>query len=66
MTAATQNKYPKFEYLKQVVDSLRYSQGFYSRLAAQLDTLTDEDIQQVENQLPDFKEPLDVIFYLEQ
>lgn len=68
MTAATQTKtaYPRFEYLQKVVNSLRYSQGFYSRLAAQLEELDEYTIQQVESQLPEFKTSLDVIFYLEQ
>lgn len=65
MTTTTKNKYPKFEYLKQVVNSLRNSQGFYSRLAAQLDELDEWDIADAEQQLPNFKEPLDVIFFLE-
>lgn len=66
MTTVIQNKYPKFAYLKQVVNDLRYSQGFYSRLAAQMDELDEWDIADAEQQLPNFKEPLDVILFLEQ
>lgn len=56
----------KFDRLQAVVNGLRYSQGFYSRLALQLDTLTDSDKLELEQQLPDFETDLDVIFYLEQ
>ena len=55
-----------FNFLKSVVDTLKYSQGFYSRLAAQLETLSSEDIQELEKRLPAFNDTLDVIFYLEQ
>lgn len=62
----TETAHPRFDYLRQVVNGLRYSQGFYSRLAGQLDTLTDEDMQRIEQELPEFKEPLDVIIFLEE
>ena len=62
----TQTKTPKFEYLQDVVNSLRYSQGFYSRLANQLETLSQEEIEEIGAQLPDFQDRLDVIFFLEQ
>lgn len=56
----------KFNYLQEVVNTLRCSQGFYSRLARQLEELTPEQKQEIEKQLPEFKEPLDVILFLEQ
>ena len=62
----TTTQYPKFKFLQSVVNDLRYSQGFYSRLARQLEDLSEDDIANAESQLPDFKERIDVIFYLEQ
>lgn len=62
----TKTQYPKFNFLQSVVNDLRYSQGFYSRLARQLEGLSEDDILNIETQLPDFKERIDVIFYLEQ
>lgn len=55
-----------FNYLQEVVNTLKSSQGFYSRLARQLEELTPEQKQEIEKQLPDFKKPVDVILFLEQ
>lgn len=62
----TKTKTPKFEYLQDVVNSLRSSQGFYSRLANQLETLSQEEIEEIEAQLPDFQDKVDVVLFLEQ
>ena len=55
-----------FNYLQEVVNTLRTSKGFYSRLARQLEELTPEQRQEIEQQLPEFKEPVDVVLFLEQ
>ena len=44
-----------FNYLQEVVNSLRCSQGFYSKLARQLEELTPEQKQEIAEQLPEFK-----------
>ena len=62
----TTTQYPKFNFLQSVVNDLRGSQGFYSRLAEQLEGLSEDDILNIESQLPNFKDKVDVIFYLEQ
>ena len=62
----TTTQYPKFNFLQSVVNDLRYSQGFYSRLAQQLDGLSEDDIANAESQLPDFKDKVDVVLFLEQ
>ena len=62
----TTTQHPKFTFLQSVVNDLRYSQGFYSRLAEQLEGLSEDDILNIESQLPNFKDKVDVIFYLEQ
>ena len=45
----TTTQYPKFNFLQSVVNDLRYSQGFYSRLAQQLEELSEDDILNIEN-----------------
>ena len=62
----TTTQHPKFNFLQSVVNDLRYSQGFYSRLAQQLEGLSEDDILNIESQLPDFKDFLDVVLFLEQ
>lgn len=57
--------YTNFDFLQSVVNKLRYSQGYYGRLARQLEELTEDEISNIEEQLPDFKDTTDVIFYLE-
>ena len=62
----TTTQYPKFNFLQSVVNDSRYSQRFYSRLANQLEELSEEDIADAESQLPDFKDKVDVVLFLEQ
>ena len=62
----TTTQYPKFNFLQSVVNDLRYSQEFYSRLAQQLEELSEDDIADAESQLPDFKNKIDVVLFLEQ
>ncbi len=45
---------------------LRCSQGFYTRLYSKLCTLTTEEWEELEAELPDFKDEIDVILYLEE
>ena len=62
----TKAQHPKFNFLQSVVNDLRYSQGFYSRLAQQLEELSEDDILNIESQLPDFKDKIGVVLFLEQ
>ena len=62
----TTTQYPKFNFLQSVVNDLRCSQGFYSRLARQLEELSESEISNIESQLPDFKDKVDVVLFLEQ
>ena len=62
----TTTQYPKFNFLQSVVNDLRYSQEFYSRLAQQLEELSEDDIADAESQLPDLKDKIDVVLFLEQ
>ena len=58
-----------FEMLLDVVNDLKYSQGFYSRLANTLENMDSYELECSEkyiNSLPQFKDSLDVIMFLEQ
>ena len=51
--------------LWEVAEKLRGSQGFYTRLYNRLCELTAEEWEELEAELPQFKDEIDVIFYLE-
>lgn len=53
------------KWLWLVADKLKCSQGFYTRLYNRLAELTAEEWAELEEELPDFKDDLDVIMYLE-
>lgn len=55
-----------YEYFYSVIKDLSKSQGFYGRLLRQLDNADDELIESFKNDLPEFKDCLDVVFYIEQ
>ena len=48
------------------IKSLASSQGFYSRLARQIDEFDSDTIENIKNDLPIFHDTLDVILFLEQ
>ena len=58
-----------FSLFMDTVKSLRCSQGFYSRIAAQIDAMDELELQELEdnlNSLPQqFKDAVDVVMYLE-
>lgn len=58
-------RYKNFARLFNVVYSLKNSQGFYSRLYNDLVNLSEDEISDIENELPDFYDEVDVIMYLE-
>lgn len=58
-----------YEILLDTVNSLKNSQGFYSRLARDLNEMTAEEKEQVKqevNDLPQWKDSLDCVLYLEE
>lgn len=64
-----QVKETNYEIFVKTVNSLKNSQGFYSRLAARLDELTDEEKERVKdelNALPQWNDTIDCVLYLEQ
>lgn len=57
-----------FEMLLDVVNDLKYSQGFYSRLANEFENMDSYELECNEryiNSLPQFKDSIDVIMFLE-
>ena len=65
-TAQTTTKEDNYNLFYNTIKSLASSQGFYSRLARQIDEFDDDTIENIKNDLPIFKDTLDVILFLEQ
>ena len=75
MTTSTSEKQQtrtNFEIFLDTINSLKYSQGFYSRLAQQVEALREyepEKLTEIENslnELSQWSDNVDCIFYLEQ
>lgn len=71
-TSGKQQTRTNFEIFLDTINSLKYSQGFYSRLAQQVEELRKyepEKLTEIENnlnELSQWSDNLDCIFYLEQ
>lgn len=71
-TAEKQQTRSNFEIFLDTINSLRYSQGFYSRLAQQVEELREyepEKLTEIENslnELSQWSDNVDCILYLEQ
>ena len=67
---ATDLQATNFKMFLHTVNTLKYSQGFYSRLARDIENWTDEERASAEEQinaLPiKFKDTVDVVLWLEQ
>lgn len=67
---ATDLQATNFKMFLHTVNTLKYSQGFYSRLARDIEDWTDEERENAEktiNSLPiKFKDTVDVVLWLEQ
>ena len=59
-------KEQNYELFYNTIKSLSYSQGSYGRLLREIDSLDEDDIQDLMEQLPDFKDELDAILFTEQ
>lgn len=55
-----------YEFFYNVIKDLSRGQGFYGRLLRQLDNAESEMIDSLKNELPEFEQPIDVVFYIEQ
>ena len=59
-------KEQNYDLFYNTIKSLSYCQGSYGRLLRQLDSLDEWSIQNLIDQLPDFKDRLSVILFIEQ
>lgn len=59
-------KEQNYKLFYNTIKDLSYSQGSYGRLLRDIDNLKDDDKQDLIDQLPDFKQPIDVILFIEQ
>ena len=65
----TQKKKTNYEIFIETVNGLKNSQGFYSRLARNLEEMdkdTKVSLEQTLNSLPQWNDQLDCVLYLEQ
>ena len=60
------NKQDNYKLFYDTIKALSYSQGSYGRLLRELDNLDERNKQDLIDQLPDFKDAVDVIMWLEQ
>ncbi len=63
-----QIKETNYEIFLKTINSLKHSQGFYSRLARDVAELDDEQKEQLKNELnskPQWNDTLDCVFFLE-
>ena len=62
----TNTKAQNYELFYNTIKSLSYSQGSYGRILREIDNLKEEDKQNLVDQLPDFKDAVDVVLFVEQ
>ena len=65
-TAQTTTKEDNYNLFYNTIKSLASSQGFYSRLARQIDEFDSDTIENIKNDLPIFNDSVDVMMFLEQ
>lgn len=69
MSTEVKQQKTNYEIFIDTVNSLKNSQGFYSRIARDLNEMSDEQKQSIENELnglPQWNDTLDCVLYLEQ
>ena len=59
-------KEQNYELFYNTIKSLSYSQGKYGRLLKEIDNLDECNRQDLIGQLPDFKDTIDTILFIEQ
>ena len=59
-------KEQNYEFFYNTIKSISYSQGSYGRLLRAINNLDEDEIQDLINQLPEFKDTVDVILFIEQ
>ena len=59
-------KAQNYELFHNTIKSLSYSQGSYGRILREIDNLNEHDLNELITQLPDFKDAVDVVLFIEQ
>ena len=62
----TKTKKQNYELFYNTIKSLSYSQGHYGRMLRDIDSLSEHDLNELITQLPDFKDAVDVVLFIEQ
>ena len=62
----TNTKAQNYELFYNTIKSLSYSQGSYGRMLREIDNLSEHDLNELITQLPDFKDEVDVVLFIEQ
>ena len=62
----TNTKAQNYELFYNTIKSLSYSQGSYGRMLREIDNLSEHDLNELITQLPDFKDAVDVVLFIEQ
>lgn len=60
------NKQDNYKLFYDTIKALSCSQGRYGRMLRELDSLDEQNKQGLINQLPNFKDTVDVILFIEQ
>ena len=60
------NKQDNYKLFYDTIKALSYGQGSYGRLLRELDNLDERNKQDLIDQLPDFKDAVGVVMWLEQ
>lgn len=60
------NKQDNYKLFYDTIKALSYIQGSYGRLLRMLDNLDELDKQELIDNLPDFKDTVDIILFIEQ
>ena len=59
------DKEKNFEFFVNTIKTLALSQGFYGKVLRQLFEREEEELESLKEDLPQFKDALDVVFYFE-
>ena len=61
-----ETKKQNYELFYNTIKSLSYSQGSYGRILREVDNLSEHDLNELVTKLPDFKDAVDVVLFIEQ
>ena len=62
----SETKKQNYELFYNTIKALSYSQGRYGRILKEIESLSEHNSNELIKQLPDFKDQVDVILFIEQ